>query len=241
MQFCAHMQKRLLFIVFLGLIAFSGYGQYGRPQITGTLGIAIPVNEFSKADPGDQAYFGMGVDLSFPILKDTPLRLGLDFRYFWMGNRDRNVDIIDTMGVFQYNLNSKVSGGMMPIHLRARIDFMNIYNYPVLPYAGGFYGLKVFSIARTFEFDYEDGTEPFDESERSTSTTVSYGFELGLHIRVTSHLLIDVRYERAFGGRANYLDVSSIEIDDEGFVSYDQLNTRTDVDMFTVGAILELD
>lgn len=214
--------------------------QYARPQATALSGVAIPANEFSQADPGDQAYFGLGAEVTFPFFKDTPLRLGLDWRYFFMGSRDRNVDITDTMGAFQYNLNSRVSGGMMPIHLRARLDFMNIYNYPVLPYAGGFFGLRVFNISRNFEFDYEDGSEPFTETERSTSATASFGFELGVHIRVNHFILIDVRYERAYGGWAKYLDASSIEIDDEGYVSYQELNTRTDVDIFTIGASFEL-
>lgn len=215
--------------------------QYARPQFAAMLAVAAPANDFADADPGSQAYFGLGAEFSFPLFKDSPLRLGADFRYYWMGNRDRNVDVFDTSGAFLYNLTSKVGGGMMPIHLKARIDFMNLYDYPVLPYAGGFYGLRLFTIARTFEFDYQDGIEPEEENFRNTSTTTSYGFELGLHIRIGTHVLIDVRYERAFGGVATYLDVSSIEIDDEGFVSYDQLNTRTDVDMFSVGAVFELD
>ena len=233
---------RIPLLIGILLTAFTpSFGQYARPQAAAHIGIAAPVNEFATADPGDQAYFGLGGEITFPVLKDTPLRLGIDCHYYWMGNRDRNVDITDTSGVFEYNLNSTVSGGMMPIHVRARLDFMNLYDYPVLPYAGGFFGLRVFSISRKFEFDYQDGTEPFEERERSASTTTSFGFEVGLHIRVTHQILIDIRYERAYGGWAKYLDVSSVEIDDEGYVNYQELNTRTDVDLFTVGAVFELD
>lgn len=234
------MEKQILASILLLCFWSTMHAQYARPQATALFGVAIPTHEFAQAVTEEQAYFGLGAEVTFPFFKDTPLRFGLDGRYFFMGTGDRNVDIMDTLGAFQYNLNSKVSGGMMPFHLRARLDLMNIYNYPVLPYAGGFFGLRIFNITRNFEFDYEDGSDPYTETERTTSTTASFGFELGVHIRVNYFILIDVRYERTYGGWAKYLDASTIQIDEEGYVYYQELNTRTDADLLTIGASIEL-
>ncbi len=234
------MFRREALLLFL-LVSQICLAQYGHPQFNGHLSVAIPAREFAEADEGRQAYFGLGAEFSFPVVRDSPLQLGIDFRYYFMGNRDRNVDIFDTTGSFEYNLTSRVNGSMMPIHFHARIDFMNIYEYWIMPYAGGFAGFRLFGITQNFEFDYEDGSEPFTENERSFSTTSSVGFELGVHIRVDTRVLIDLRYEQAYGGRATYLDPSTIEIDDEGYVSFQDLNTRTDAHFITAGAIIELD
>lgn len=227
---------RLSFIIGLCLCGLLVSAQYAYPQAGFNLAVAIPIHEFAEADSGKQAYFGLGGEFTFPILEDSPVRFGLDFRYFWMGNRNKSVDVTDSIG-FLYNLTTKVGGSMMPIHAHARFDFMNTSDYPILPYFGGFAGIKVFKISNKLEFDHQDGEEPYIEFDHSINVTGSYGFEVGMHVRVTDYILIDARYERAFGGWAKYLDVSSVRIDDEGNASYSELNTRTDVDIISLGAI----
>lgn len=227
------------FLVLIALIASSAIkAQMAAPQFTIPLSIATPINEFKEAHTGGDAFFGLGGEFNLPVLKDSPLRLGVSFRYFWMGDKARDVEVTDSLG--SYDVDTRVHGSMMPLHLFARFDPIYMYDSPVMPYVGGFLGPRFFNVTTVVEIDYRDGFEPVEERDRRGSTTLSYGFQLGLHIRFSENMLLDLRWERAYGSEAKYLDVRSVEIDDEGYTFYDILETRTDVDMFTVGLVVEL-
>jgi opacity protein-like surface antigen len=230
---------KIFYIVNLCLVGFATNAQTVHFDATPHFSLAIPFNEFAEVDTASQAYFGMGADVTFSILDDTPLRLGLGFSYYWTGSKDKDITLTDNTG-YEYEINSKVRGSMAPLHLRVRADARNYLQFPVLPYAGGFAGMRFFTTNNRVSIDFLDGSEPEIEHNRKTSVTSSYGFEAGLHIRINTDLLIDVRYERAFGGWAKYLDLSSVEINDQGIATYKQLETRTDVEFFTIGLTVEL-
>jgi opacity protein-like surface antigen len=227
------------FLVLIALIVSSALNaQMAAPQFSLPLSVAIPINEFDETHTGNDAFFGLGGEFNLPVLNDSPLRVGVSFRYFWMGNKARDVEVSDSLGT--YDVDTRVRGSMMPLHFFARFDPMSMYDYPVMPYAGGFIGPRFFSVTTVVEIDYRDGFEPEEEKDRRVSTTFSYGFQLGLHIRIHESMLLDLRWERAYGSEAEYLDVRSVEIDDEGYAFYQVLETRTDMDIFTVGLVLEL-
>ncbi len=228
--------RRYLFMLFL-VCPFFASSQFAVPQLAVPLSVATPINDFKEGHTGNDAFFGIGGELNFPIMKDSPLRVGLSFRYYWMGIKSRSVEVTDSLG--SYDVDARVRGSMKPMLVFARFDMMNLYDYPVLPYAGGFIGPNFFSITTITEIDYRDGLEPIEDRDRRGATTVSYGFQAGLHIRVTEAILIDVRWERAYGSETQYLDVNSVQIDDEGYAAYEIRETRTDVDLFTVGVVLE--
>ena len=115
---------------------------------------------------------------------------------------------------------------------------MNYTRFPVLPYAGGFVGLRFFGTNQKITVDYLDGSEPLVENNREVSITTTYGFELGLHARITPEVMLDFRVERAYGGWAKYVDLSSVQIDDNGNATYDRIESRTDMDMFTLGLVV---
>jgi hypothetical protein len=50
--------------------------------------------------------------------------------------------------------------------------------------------------------------------------------------------MLDFRVEHAYGGWAKYVDLSSVEINDNGRATYDIIESRTDVNMFTLGVVL---
>ena len=207
-------------------------------QLTLPLSVAVPLGQFNQTTQGSDAYFGLGGEINAPLFKETPLRAGLSFRYFWLGSKSRDVNINDSLQ--NIDVNTKVFGGMMPLHAFVRFDPMNIYDYPVLPYAGGFIGPRIFNVTTRTELDFNDGLEPENEYDRQVNVAVSYGFQVGINIRIKEFLLLDLRWERAYGGLAKYLDISTISIDDEGYASYELHTTRTDVDIFTVGLVLIL-
>lgn len=230
------MLKKLSPFLFF-LFAYHANAQEAFQQIDLNMALAVPINEEVIADTSsnsDLIAFGFGGGYTAPVFKNSPLRLGASFRYMWLGGDTRYLYFEDGNGD-EYELQSKVKGSMSPLHIVARIDPMIYTDFPVLPYIGGFFGIRFFGTNHQITIDYQDGTEPIIENNRQVSVTSSYGFELGLHIRINPYLLIDLRYEHAYGGWAKYLDLSSIEIDDNGNATYERLETRTDVAMFTLG------
>jgi len=204
-----------------------------EPQIS----IANPINEFAQTDTLDRILFGLGGALMAPVLHNSPMRLGLSIRYFWSGRESRRVDLVDSNGD-EFELESKVRGSMVPVHVHLRIDPMNNIDFPILPYLGGFGGMRFFGTDNKITYDYQDGSEPHVEHNRQVSVTYSYGIELGLHIRIGGAIL-DFRYERAYGGTAKYLDMSSVEFDGAQ-ASYNRLETRTDVEIYSFGIVITI-
>jgi len=211
-------------------------------QIFFQTSLALPFNESITSDSrleSDLSAFGFGGGFMFQFPINSPLKIGASFRYMLMGGKSRNFDLVDINGR-GYNLESAIKGSMSPLHLMLRLDPMPFTTSHVMPYIGGFSGFRFFEAKQRLIIDYQDGSEPNEENIREVSVTSSYGFEIGLHIRFYKGILIDFRYEHAYGGWAKYLDFSSIEIDAVGNATYERLESRTNVSMYTIGLVLNL-
>jgi len=218
-------------------------GQDTLKQVDIHTSLALPFNESGMQDStlnNELMAFGFGAGIMVPLPKNLPLKVGANFRYMWMGGKTKDFDMVDDNGT-TYNLESKVRGSMLPFHAMLRLDPMRYTKFPVVPYIGGFAGFRIFESKRQLIIDYQDGSEPITETKRNVSVTSSYGFEIGLHIKTSEKVLIDFRYEHAYGGRAKYLDLSSVIIDDEGNATYDRLETHTNVSIYTIGIVVNIE
>ena len=232
---------KIIFIIVLVSLGNIAKAQEAVPQFDLDLTLAIPINEQVISDSSSSTSIdaiGIGGGFTMPI-KSTPFRLGVSFRYLWIGSRTKEFYFTDSQG-FDYELISAVKGSMSPLHMDLRIDPMIYSNFPVMPYVGGFIGIRFFGSNHKITIDYQDGTVPLIENNREVSVTSSYGFELGLHIRINKWLLLDFRYEHAYGGWAKYVDLSTVEINSNGDATYERIETRTDAAMFTVGVAMLL-
>lgn len=231
-----------VFIILFVFFSFIAKSQEALPQLDLNMALAIPINDPVYVDSSSSTTltaFGFGGGFTIPVFEKSPVRLGASFRYMWIGSESRDFSFIDDQG-YEYELTTTVKGSMSPLHLMFRIDPVVYTNFPVLPYAGAFAGIRFFGSNNKLTFDYQDGTEPIVENNREISVTSSYGFELGLHVRLGKDILLDFRYEHAYGGWAEYIDFSTVEIDNNGNASYDLHETRTDVAMFTLGVAIVL-
>lgn len=204
-------------------------------QIKGALDFALPARQFAEINSEKDVFFGLSAEVNAPLFQEKPLRAGIGFRYFWLGNKQRDVTIRDSLGVL--DINTIVRGSMMPVHFFARFDLMNIYDKPVLPYASVFIGPRFFTVTTRTEIDYNDGLDPEIDYDRTTKVAISYGFNVGIHVKIKESLLLDFRWENAYGGLVEYLDTSSIVIDSEGYASYELVNTRTDINILSIGIV----
>lgn len=232
-NFSNRYMKKSLFVLFS---SFFTQANFAQSTIQGDLNVslAVPIIENKLEDGNNLIAFGIGGGFNAQ-LGNSPFYSGLNFRYMWLGGDSRTLDFIDDDG-FYYELKSKVSGAMSALHLNIRIDIIQYTEFPVTPYIGGFIGGRFLGAKTKIDIDYEDGSDPINlERNSDWSTTSSYGFEIGLHIRVEDNLFIDIRYEHAYGGWAEYIDLESIEINDQGDASFSKLNTRTDISLFTLG------
>lgn len=184
--------------------------------------------------------FGFGAGIMFPLPSKSPIKMGVNFKYMWTGGNTRYMDMVDSDGT-DYNLKNKVSGTMSPLHVILRIDPMYYTNFPVMPYIGGFAGVRFFQTKQKLTIDYQNGSEPIIDAINKLSVTSSYGFEIGLHIRASEIVCIDLKYEHAYGGSAKYLDLSSIEIDNDGNATYDRIETTTDVSIYSLGLVVNIE
>lgn len=203
------------------------------------LAAANPLNEFAEMDTVREAYFGMGGDLAFRIGRASPIRLGIGLEYYWMGTRNQNISFVDDVGD-SLDLESKVRGSMLPIHVHLRLDPGIYTDFPIIPYVGGIAGMRIFNVNRKFTYTYQNGSEPYKDNNRKINITGSYGFELGTYIRLNDEVRLDFSYVRALGGNAKYIDVSSISFDGAGNSSYSYLESKTDVEMFQFGVSVVL-
>jgi len=228
---------------FLCGFSFLGIAQTPVPQIDLQVSFAMPFNETAVSDASAVSSLfsiGFGGGFSMPISENWPIRVGMNLRYMWLGSESKDFYFEDSEGD-TYNLESKVRGAMTPLHLTLRIDPMDYIDFPVLPYVGAFAGIRFFNTNNKITIDYENGSEPDEDNNREVSVSSSYGFELGMHIKVSKGFLLDFKYEHAYGGWAKYLDLSSIEIDNSGRAQYDRLETRTDVAIYTIGLTVLLE
>ena len=155
------------------------------------------------------------------------------------GEKKRDFDLVDGNGE-RYNFETKVRGSMSPLHFKIRVDPMHYTNFPIMPYVGAFTGIRFFASNRRNTIDYQNSSEPTTENNREISVTSSYGIEAGIHIRISKELIVNFSYEHAYGGKAKYLDVSSIEIDENGSASYERLKTRTHASIYTLGLVFDI-
>jgi hypothetical protein len=235
--------KNLIVTLFFCLVSKFICAQEAFTQVHLHASLALPFDDNIAADSSlgnDLLACGFGFGVMVPLPKKSPIKVGGGFRYMWMGEKTKDFYLIDNEGIGYY-LESKVKGSMSPLHAMLRIDPRSYTNFPIIPYFGGFAGARFFETKHTLTFDYEDRLESIKDHDTKLSVTSSYGFEIGLHVQVAPSVLIDLRYEHAYGGSAKYLDLSTIEINENGEASYARLETRTNVSMFTIGIAVNIE
>lgn len=108
--------------------------QDALPQLDIQGAFALPFNENTSPDSttnNELLAYGFGGGFMIPLSKKLPIKIGANFKYMWTGGKTRNFDKINNNGDY-YNLETKVSGSMSPLHVIIRIDPMHYTNFPVI-------------------------------------------------------------------------------------------------------------
>lgn len=191
---------------------------WGAGTLGGGLQMGFPTGDF-RARFGETIH-GISANIALP-LRRLPLQIGYDFAWGRMGATS---ELATNNGA----LFSTPTGPKVEVH-------SNVYDHLALlrlnpsqgrvrPYGDLLAGARHFVTRSTVTTAGQD-----TEEEKTANIVSSYGWAVGVMVGVTGNLYGEARVERLYTGRVDYVDVESIEITNNGTVTYEKLTSNVDV------------
>jgi hypothetical protein len=197
--------------------------------------IVTPQNEF-KDNLDRNGYGGSGYALvqPNPLL---PVKFGLELGFANYGMESRREPF--SYSIPDVTVNVKRSNNIFLGHLlvRGQKEYGNIS-----PYIDGLFGLTYLWTDTTIEG--EDELQQIASSQNIDDIALSYGFGGGVMFKVwsgpipeieTGSVYIDLKIRYLNGGNAEYLKEGAIAVGDEGKVTYNVTESRTDMMLYQIG------
>lgn len=212
----------------------------GRPEPVVTfefeIRAAFTSGEFKKFYP-KSGMGGLGITVLFPISNKIPVDLGFGLGYYWMSNAEETYNYY-MPEIGNYDVESRVSGGMIPFHIVGRLYPLKSINSPIQPYVEGLAGFRVFSANQRLE-TYIVATDTYLPVEKDYNTTASwsYGFGGGVKVMLSKNelLFLNTKVDMIYGTATKTMDPSSVVLYDDGTYSFSHFESRTDVLRFSIG------
>lgn len=206
------------------------------PTLSVGFEFAIPQNEFSNNFEGLPV--GVGGQFLTNAGRRSPFEFGMGFSWLSRGSSKEDVWLVD---VIDLNGNEIYTRATMAVN-------SNIYTYnaimrfkPMLgrvqPYIDGLAGVRNFSTSTIIR--YEDRTRDHDKERQTRDFALTYGFAAGVKVRVTPSLMVEGRFSNLYGTQVSYVDRSTLQITDEGRISFDKKSSRTDMHIVHLGVCFE--
>ena len=109
----------------------------------------------------------------------------------------------------------------------------------IQPYGDLMLGAKHFVLKSQIQEEYDGYREVVESNREESSAALSYGWAAGLKIRLNRAVMLEARYERLHGGRAEFVDADSIAIAADGSFTYDMRESRTSMYTYALGLSFE--
>lgn len=209
-----------------------------EPKVTFDIDIraAFTSGEFKDFYP-KPGMGGFGLTILFPIHRNNPLDLGIDLGYYFMSQSEETFYYYSP-GVGDYDVESRVSGGMFTMHAVARIYPFKNTQSPFQPYIEGLGGFRVFSANQRLQ-TYVHITDEYlpEEKDYNYYGAWSYGFGGGMKVMLSRNelLYLNLKVNQLYGSSTKNMDPSSVQLYDDGTYSYSEFESRTDVLRFALG------
>ncbi len=206
------------------------------PTLSVGFEFAFPQNEFDRNFEGVPV--GVGGQFLSNAGRRSPFEFGMGFS--WLSRGSQKEDVWVFRGV---DLNNN------EIYDRARMSVnSNIYTYnaiarfkPLLgrvqPYIDGLAGVRNFSTSTVIRPE-DKSTDPLRERQ-TRDFALTYGYAAGVKVRVTPALMVEGRFSNLYGTQVSYVDRSTLEIDQEGKITYEKISSRTDMFIIHLGVCFE--
>jgi hypothetical protein len=197
-----------------------------KGTIGGTIGVSVPVGEFHDTWGHNMFTWGAHAALPHGLL---PISAGFAFDYSQMGDKRSTVPIADpTIGATEGDLT--VRAKVYSYHGLLRFSPLS---GKVRPYVDGLLGARQFTTLSKVRVDGLD--QPMSVERNANDLAFSTGWAAGLMIGLGKVGYVEARVERFFSGNASYVDPASIAVDGQGEVSFQNLESRTEVVNILVG------
>lgn len=197
---------------------------------------AFPTGEF-KDFYTKKGMGGFGITVLFPITEENPFDFGVGLGYYFMSRSERTIPYY-TPGVGDYNVESRVSGGMFEFHIVSRAYPLKATGFPIQPYVEGLAGFRVFGANQRLE-TYIYATDEYlpVEKDYNYNGSWSYGYGAGIKIQMGSDEMIylNLKANKIFGTPTKNMDPKSVELHDDGTYTYNEFKSRTDIFRFSLG------
>ena len=197
---------------------------------------AFTSGEFKQFYPKD-GMGGLGISVLFPISKRNPLDVGFELGYYFMSQTRSNLEYY-APGVGDYDIDSRVSGSMIPIHIVGRLYPLKTINFPIQPYIEGVAGFRLFIVNQKINtIVLGSGIELPEQTESTTTGSWSYGFGAGVKIKISKNnpVYLNAKVNQIYGTATKYMDPSSVAVYDDGSFGYENYQSRTDILRFSIG------
>lgn len=195
-----------------------------------TMGIGLhygePLGAFAEA--GENGFLGVGATAAFTF-PGAPIDLGFGLNWDWLDKESFDVPVsLDTMPNTMGELIVKgQSYGILPL-VRLRP-----FQGAVMPYLEAFGGARLFMTNSKVEVDYLD--KPIHRDYHQADVGLAWGWAAGLMVKLGDDLFLELRYAASWGSPVTYVDFNSVEVDDQGEVTFETLTSNTQARRFHIG------
>lgn len=192
--------------------------------LSGGLEFGIPLGEY--AFTWGETTTGLSANIALPF-RVLPLEFGYDFGWGRMGS-DYSVQ--------------QATGNILAPRTGQQVEVRsNVYNHhgflrlnplrgAIRPYGDVMLGGRHFVTRSTVTT-----AGGVTDDERDASFVPSTGWAVGLMVSLSRQFYVEGRVERLFSGKVDYVDPRTIAIANDGTVTYEKLNSRTDALNIQVG------
>ncbi len=202
----------------------SGFWENRSSTLSGGLEFGVPLGEFDFT--WGNTTFGLSGNIAIPM-RTLPLEFGYDFAYGRMGSEtsadQAQGNILGARSGRKVEVRSNIYGHHGLIRL-------NPLRGKVRPYGEVMLGARNFVTRSTVTVP--DGMA---SDERDGKWTSSYGWAVGAMYSIGRQIYVEGRVERLFSGEVSYVDPTTIQIANDGTISYQRLSSRTDALQIQLG------
>jgi len=170
----------------------------------------------------------------------TPFEFGAGYSWQSMGKQEESIRILEGQNLEGEDI---YSSGQITVNSNIQ-TFQTVARFKpfagkIQPYADAIIGFKSYTTKTTILADNGSYSEVIDEDKEAKDVSAVYGWATGLKFEVARSFMLEGRFEALQGGRTNFINPETIEIDKEGGLTYAKENSNTNVYLFHLGFSIE--
>lgn len=225
---------RFLTSFFLLVAVTTAQSQATRmPSLSAGFQLAQPLGEFKEQYNGTP--LGFGAQFSVPI-RMSPIEWGVGYAWNKMGGDNRDVKAFlftDSLGNKQYgDANMRIRSLMQRYSGHLRFRFTNL---AIQPFVDGCVGLETYRTETDITIQESGFSTTQNPNTENFDMTVYWSWAAGLRVRLAPHIFVEGRFEQQQGGKAEYVDSETIEVNQDNTLRYETKRSTTNKYVYQMG------